>query len=417
MKRPSFSEIILIIVIVILALSILILLLLWTNSVRANRQEESIRRILQEIVEEGGEKRIFEMAGLNVEEISYGNEGLSLYEGDSGSWNYTQNEARIIALYKASKGKVVQIQARSQLSDSGQGSGVIVSDDGYIVTNRHVLSSGDQFDINFYDGSTKVGRLIGYDELTDIALLKVDGVKDLEYIEFGDSDELVIGESVIAIGNPYGFTWSLTTGVISGLNRMVFTSSGSVIPNMIQTDALINPGNSGGPLLDGSGKMVGLISSIYSTSGSSQGISFALPSETVEDVVNSLMTRRVVQRGWMDILSVELNPQMVSYLGLPINSGILVSQTVPGGEADKGGIKGGSERAQYGSSIIYLGGDIITKINGEPIDNYDDFFALLFSTKPNEEVDVTVFRDGSEKTLSGVRLVEMNEDNIKWILR
>lgn len=248
-------------------------------------------------------------------------------------------------------------------------------------------------------------------------MLKVERT-GLKCIESAKGGNLSVGQICYTIGNPYGYSWSFTDGSISGLDRMVSTSSSSsVIPNMIQTNALVNPGNSGGPLLNSSGEMIGLISSIYSTTGSAEGISFALPVDTVLDVADSLIKNGKVTRGWMDILSVELNAQIVAYSNLVVDEGILVSQVVPLGKADKGGIKGGSEKAQYGQSVIYLGGDVIVAINDTPITGYTDYFAFLFSTKAGDKVNVKVIRNGQEKVLENIELVEQTEENIQWILR
>ena len=186
---------------------------------------------------------------------------------------------------------------------------------------------------------------------------------------------------------------------------------------MIQTDTLINPGNSGGPLISSDGRMAGLISSIYSRSGSAEGVSFAIPVETVMDAVRQIISSGTVHRGWIDMLSVELNPQIAEYSSLPITDGILVSQVVPGGGADRGGLRGGSEAVQYGQSIIYLGGDVITAIDGSPIRDYSDYFAALFSTAAGDEVDITVLRDGREVVLPNVELVEQTEENSRWLVR
>ncbi len=397
---------------------ILLLLGFWTGNISRAKERELLRSAMMEVIERDGEKRLFEMAGLDVDDIYFGSEGLSLYQNEeSGSWKYTEEEARRIAVYSTSKDKVVQILSSSELSDAGQGSGVIVSHDGYIVTNKHVIGSGTTFSVNFYDGTTATAKLVGYDDLTDIAIIKTEGRKNLPYMEFGSSSSLVVGQTVMAIGNPYGYTWSFTSGSVSGLERMVSTASGNVIPNMIQTDALINPGNSGGPLLDGNGDMVGLISSIYSTSGSAQGISFALPAETVKDVVGEIIENGSISRGWLDILSIELNAQIVAHSKLNVSEGILVSQVVPAGRADRGGLKGGSEKAQYGQSVIYLGGDVIVRINDKEIRNYTDYFSALFSTKAGDKVDVTVSRKGQLVVLSDVELVEQTEENTRWILR
>ena len=262
--KLSLKNILIAISALFVSIAILIVLGYWTSSVSRAKDRELLRSAMLSVIETEGEKKLFEMAGISVDDIYYGDELLSLYQNDDiGSWKYTADEARKIAVYSTSKDKVVQILASAELSDSGQGSGVIVSHDGYIVTNKHVIGSGTTFSVNFYDGTTTTATLVGYDELTDIAIIKADGKKNLPYLEFGSSSTLVVGQTVMAIGNPYGYTWSLTSGSVSGLERMVATSSGNVIPNMIQTDALINPGNSGGPLLNGSGEMVGLISSRY----------------------------------------------------------------------------------------------------------------------------------------------------------
>ncbi len=417
MKRFSFSEILTVIVVALSAIAIITGLYIWTRHLTLETEEEALRKAMEKVVNTKGEKALFEMAGIPVDQIYYGAELISLYDADNGSWNYTSEEARSIAVYNKCRDSVVEINAYSSLSDSGQGSGVIISSDGYIVTNKHVVGTSTSFTVVFSDNTSEEATVVGTDSLTDIAVLKVNRT-GLTPIEFGSSDNLSVGQTIYTIGNPYGYSWSFTDGMISGLERMVSTSSSSsVIPNMIQTNALVNPGNSGGPLLSSSGEMIGLISSIYSTSGSAEGISFALPVETVSDIASSLIKDGKVTRGWMDILTVELNAQIVSYSKLVVDEGILVSQVVPAGKADKGGMKGGSEKAQYGQSIIYLGGDVIVKINDTPITGYSDYFAFLFSTKAGDKVDVTVIRNGQEKVLEGIELVNQTEENTQWILR
>ena len=415
-KRFSFSEILIVVLIAIVSILIILTLGFWTRYLKDNRDIDKLKSVMQDVVDKRGEKALLEMAGIDVDDIYYSSEGLSLYTGDTSSKSFTPKEARSIAIYKKTKESVVQIQPLSELSDSGQGSGVVVSSDGYIVTNKHVIGSADRLNVNFYNGDSLEGKLIGYDALTDIALIKVDA-SGFEAIELGSSENLIEGQSLWAIGNPYGFTWSFTSGMVSGLKRMVFNSDGNLIPNMIQTDALINPGNSGGPLLDGNGRMIGLVSSIYSTSGSAQGISFALPVETVVDVVKQIIEFGTVHRGWLDILSVELNAQIVAYSSLPVENGILISQVVPAGKADKSGLKGGNTKAQYGQSVIYLGGDVIVRMDGREIKGYDDYFAALFSTKPGDKIDIVVNRKGQEVHIKDVVLIEQTEENTKWILR
>ena len=417
MKRFSFSEILTIIIVSAASVAVLLGLGLWTGYLKAEKEKESLRDAMQEVVEKDGVETLFEMAGIPVDQVYYGEELIPLFQSKDGAWVYTSEELRNMAVYKKCKDSVVQILAESSLSDSGQGSGVILSSDGYIVTNKHVVGSGTDFSIVFSDESSARATLVGYDSLSDIAILKTEK-EGLVPIELGSSEDLTVGQTLLAIGNPYGYTWSLTSGMVSGVERMVSTStSASVIPNMIQTDALINPGNSGGPLLDTQGRMVGLVSSIYSTSGSAQGISFALPVESVRDIAEKIIKEGKVSRGWFDFLSVELNSQIVSYCNLSVEKGILVSQVVPMGMADKGGIKGGSEKAQYGSSVIYLGGDVVVAINGRKVEDYTDYFALLFTSSPGDKVDVTVVRNGETVELKGVELVQQTEENTRWILR
>lgn len=405
------------ILVAFVSIAILILLGAWTHYLASEREEANLRSAMKKVVEERGEEALFQLAGIPTDQIFYGSEGLSLFEGGDSSWKYTAEEARRIAVYKKCSRSVVQLQLSAELSDSGQGSGVIVSEDGYIVTNKHVIGSGTEFSVNFYDGTTAIASLVGYDELTDIAVIKVSTDEPLDPIELASSDTLTVGSSLYAIGNPFGYTWSFTSGSVSGVERLVSASDGNVIPNMIQTDAMINPGNSGGPLLNGRGEMVGLISSIYSTSGTAQGISFALPASTVKGVAKQIIENGRATRGWLDIVSVELNPQIVAYSKLPVSEGILISQVVPAGPADRSGLRGGSERAQYGASVIYLGGDIITEINGKPIKSYSDYFAALFDTKAGDKIDVTICRKGTFTTVKDVVLVEQNSENIKWIVR
>ena len=417
MKRFSFSEILTIIIVSAASVAVLLGLGLWTGYLKAEKEKESLRVAMQEVVEKDGVETLFEMAGIPVDQVYYGEELIPLFQSKDGAWVYTSEELRNMAVYKKCKDSVVQILAESSLSDSGQGSGVILSSDGYILTNKHVVGSGTDFSIVFSDESSARATLVGYDSLSDIAILKTEK-EGLVPMELGSSEDLTVGQTLLAIGNPYGYTWSLTSGMVSGVERMVSTStSASVIPNMIQTDALINPGNSGGPLLDTQGRMVGLVSSIYSTSGSAQGISFALPVESVRDIAEKIIKEGKVSRGWFDFLSVELNSQIVSYCNLSVEKGILVSQVVPMGMADKGGIKGGSEKAQYGSSVIYLGGDVVVAINGRKVEDYTDYFALLFTSSPGDKVDVTVVRNGETVELKGVELVQQTEENTRWILR
>ena len=413
-RRPSAKDLIIYVLAAIASAAVLILLVLWTGALRREERIAYLKEALSEVVREEGEKAVLEMAGIPVDEIHYSFEDIPLYRGERGAWNLSEEDRRGVSVYITASPSVVVIETGAE--SSGDGAGVILSEDGYIVTNEHVAGSAKTFTVRFSDGSRASARLVGSDAVADIAVLKAD-VSGLQPIKAGSAYSVSVGENVYAIGHPYGFDWSLSRGIVSGLNRRVESRAGGIIPGMIQTDALINPGNSGGPLLSADGRMIGLISSIYSTSGNGEGIAFALPVESVMESARMIIERGRTERGWLDILAVALNETIAEYASLPVSEGMLVSQVVPGGEAEKGGLRGGSEATQYGQSVIYLGGDIITAINGIPIRGYEDYLSYFFTTTAGDDVTVTVIRDGKEVELSGVMLIRQDENNLKWIAR
>ncbi len=410
--KERFGRIARIVAAAVAGILMLSLLGYLTSRIYVAKKQDELRTALELVLSERGEKGVFELAGIPVGQLEYS--GASLYPSERGAWTYSDDELGVIAVFEDCRDKVVQIISQSMLSDRGQGAGVLLSSDGYILTNRHVVADGETFSVNFYDGTTVPAVLVGSDSLTDIAVLKAD-VDGLEPM-FLSSSSPVVGQTAFALGHPYGYTWSFSKGIVSGTGRTIYLDDGGVVPGMIQTDALINPGNSGGPLIDSRGDMLGLVSSIYSSSGSAEGISFALPSETVGRVAEQLIREGRVSRGWIDVFTVDLNPQIVEYSSLPVDHGLLVSQTVAGGLADKAGIRGGKDRAQYGSSVIYLGGDVIVRVNGVDIYGYADYFAALFGTSGGDVVEVVVQR-GDKQVVLEVPLVEQTEENVRWILR
>ncbi len=415
--RPTIKEILIAFIAFLLAFSVFIILLVWTQEIDRENRREDLRIALESVIDDGGERALLEMAGIPVSDIHYSYEDIPLFQGDKGAWTLSEEERRAIALYSNASESVVKVLSSSSRSNVEDGAGVILSTDGYIVTNNHVISSGDSFTVRFFDGSESSAELVGRDPGSDLAVIKVDA-DNLQPIAIGSMHSISVGENVFALGHPYGYDWSLSKGVISGLGRRISGRDGStVIPSMIQTDAFINPGNSGGPLMTADGRMVGIISSIYSESGSGEGIAFAIPAETVMDVSTSLIEKGTVERGWLDLLSIELNPVIAEYAGLPIDKGILISETVPGGKSAAAGLSGGSTATQYGQSIIYIGGDVITALNGNRIESYDDYFAFFFNTHPGDRIDVTVMRNGEEVTIQGVELIKQDEGNIRWIAR
>ncbi len=291
------------------------------------------------------------------------------------------------------------------VQEGGSGSGSIIDERGYVVTNVHVISQANKISISLADGTSYPGTVVGQDIESDIAVLKFtppENVK-LKTIDFGNSDTLKVGQKVIAIGNPFALERTMTTGIVSGLGRPIQESKNVIIRNMIQTDAAINPGNSGGPLLDTKGKMIGINTMIISNSGSSAGVGFAVPVSTARRVVNDLLRYGKVRRGTLQITPVQMTSAIAQYAGIKINYGILVSEVESGSNAEKAGITGGTQAVQYGNrfkpTTIYLGGDIITGIDGIDIRTYADYTSALESKKPNDSVNVTVYRNGKFESL------------------
>ena len=414
-EKAPLSRIIVAAMLAVVAIALFTLLAFWTLSIARDRQDEAFSTRLGEVAAQGGERAVLSLAGYDVDNIFHGDEGLILFEEGSRHWLYSADEMQNIKVFERCAASVVEIYVSSELS-AAMGCGVVITSDGYIVTNTHVVSQGGDLTVRFMDGDQRDARLVGSDPITDIAVIKVDG-EGLAPLSFMSAEELVVGQKVIAIGSPYGYSWSQSVGTVAALDRTVTSGDGVSLSGLIQTDALINPGNSGGPLLDAKGRMVGLVTAIYSTSGSAQGISFAIPVDTVVDIASRIIRDGSVSRGTLDILSVELNPMIVDYARLPVDEGILVSQVVPAGQADKAGLRGGTRRTAYGSSVIYIGGDIITALDGVPISGYSDYYAFMADTSSTDKVDVTVVRDGQTMTIRNVPLVEQTVENMRWLIR
>ena len=416
MNRKNISRIVLVCALLIAIVTILSLLLFWTSKLNEEKKIDELRRELSKVASKGGEEALLSLAGVPLKGIFYTEAGVVLFEDDS-SWSYSLEEKENMRAFDKAKASVIEIVQDKSLSSSISGCGVIISSEGYAVTNGHVVGSGKDISVNLCDGTGVNATLSGGDALTDIAVIKLEKI-DRKYVPLEMySGQLNIGQKAIAIGSPYGYSWSMSVGVVSGLSRLVYTSSMLPLTNMIQTDAAINPGNSGGPLLNSRGEMIGLNTAIYSTSGENQGLSFALPLETVLDVATSLIKSGSVNRGWLDVLAVELNSQIAEYLKLDFDQGVLISQVVPSGGADRAGLKGGSEKVQYGQSIIYLGGDIITEIDGKSITGYSDYIAVLGSHKSEDKVDIKVYRNGNTLLIKDVVLTMRSEENSRWIIR
>jgi S1-C subfamily serine protease len=292
--------------------------------------------------------------------------------------------------------------------EGSTGSGSIIDERGYVLTNHHVVKDAYRVLVNLADGSQVEGEVIGADPENDLAVVHFDpGDRELVTIPMGSSTGLQVGQKVLAIGNPFALDRTLTTGIISGLGRPVRARGSLVIRDMIQTDASINPGNSGGPLLNSRGEIIGVNTAIYSPSGGSIGIGFAVPVNTARRVVPDLIEFGHVQRGWIDIVPVQLFPQLVRAANLPVQQGILINRVMDGGNAEEAGLRGGSNRqaVRYGNSIIRLGGDIIVEVAGVRITSLANLYEALEETKPGDVVEVVYVRGGRERSVN-VELVE-----------
>ena len=328
------------------------------------------------------------------------------------SSSFTEDELENIRVYQTLNEAVVNISIEVVTlnwflepvpQQGGSGSGSIIDSRGYILTNRHVVENAYKVFVTLADGAQFDGKVIGIDPENDLAVVKIDpGNRRLVTIPFGNSDNLLVGQKVLAIGNPFGYERTLTTGVISGLGRPVKPTTGSkyIIKDMIQTDASINPGNSGGPMISSKGEMIGINTMIYSPTGGSIGIGFAVPVNTARRVVPDLIKNGEVTRGWIDIEPVQIFPELVRYAELPVSKGILVSRVVENSTAERAGIRGGNEAVRYGRSTFYIGGDIIIKVDGIKINSLADLYSALEDNRPGERVAVTVLRGKKEIDLA-----------------
>ena len=332
--------------------------------------------------------------------------------------SYSQTESQNINVYSLCNEAVVNINTKvtaydwflePYVQDGGSGSGSIIDKRGYILTNVHVIQDATKIYVSLFDGTQYEAEVVGQDLDSDLAVIKFNPPSGmtLKTISFGDSGSLKVGQRVIAIGNPFGLERTMTTGIVSGLGRPIQNSNNRIIRNMIQTDAAINPGNSGGPLLDTNGRMIGINTMIKSSSGSSSGVGFAVPSETAVRVVADLIKYGKVQRGKIDATIIQMSSRIAQYSRLNISTGVLVSEVKKGGQAEKGGLKGGSEAAYYGSrrDIIYIGGDVITKIDNISVGTLADYYSALESKKTGDIVTVTVRRNKKDVQLK-IQLVE-----------
>lgn len=349
----------------------------------------------------------------------------SIDGGDATTNN--SSELSLPDLFSKVEKSVVQVASKENTGislGSRLGSGFVYDRNGHIVTNYHVIAGGTsegKVQITFLDGSTYNARLIGGDPFSDLAVLQLDGENIPSYklvpLPIGDSTTLRVGERVVAIGNPFGLSGSMTEGIVSGLGRMLPSaeqeeelemipsnpapSAGFLIPDIIQTDAPINPGNSGGPLLNIRGEVIGINTAIFSTTGASAGIGFAIPSNTIKKVIPSLITKGDYQHPYLGIVGVDITPEIAEALGLTEARGFLVTDVSSGSPAQKAGIQGGSSLANVNGREIAMGGDVILKIDEHTVRKLDDVLTYLEREKKvGEAVQLTILRNGGTENIN-----------------
>jgi len=331
----------------------------------------------------------------------------------------TSEEEIVIGVYRAVSPGVVHITSTVLSQDfffrvvpeRGTGSGFMVDDRGYVLTNNHVVENADSLEVTLADKSKVPAKLIGRDPNNDLAVIRINVPREkLTPLRLGDSAQLQVGQMAIAIGNPFGLDRTVTRGVVSALGRSLKSDTGRQIRNVIQTDAAINPGNSGGPLLNSLGEVIGINTAIFTPSGGSVGIGFAIPVNTAKKLLPQLIARGRASHPWLGISGMDITPDLARALSLPAKEGVMIAQVAPGSPADRAGLRGAQRRVRVRNFMFAVGGDIIVALDGQKIASVDDLTAFLDEKKKaGEDVRVDVLRDG-KPLLVVARLAELPED-------
>ena len=320
------------------------------------------------------------------------------------AFSITEDEKNNISVYEKVADGVVNVTSTAVQMDfffnafptQGSGSGSIIDTKGHILSNHHVVANAQKLEVTLADGSKWPANLVGSDPDSDLAVIKIDAPKEkLKVIPMGNSKNLKIGQKVLAIGNPFGLQRTLTTGIVSSLGRTIRSDVGTLIEDVIQTDAAINPGNSGGPLLNSDGEIVGINSAILSPSGGNVGIGFAIPVNTAKRVVPELLSKGYVTYPYIGATIQSLIPEMAKYLKLKIERGAMILEVVKDGPADKAGLKGGNQRVQVGNMIVLVGGDIVVKADQKEVKTNDELIHYIREKKPGDTILLKVFRKDS----------------------
>lgn len=337
--------------------------------------------------------------------------GISLFAASPG-YGASADAFSPQRLFDQSADSVVLVRAtfgpEAPGANQSLGSGFMASEDGHIITNAHVVEEGG------VQGSVEVttrrageemapvpARIVGIDESSDTAILLVDPDEiDVKPLPLGDSSKVRVGEPVVAIGNPLGYSFTLTTGVVSGIGRALQAPNGAIIANGIQTDAAINQGNSGGPLINAQGRVIGVNEQIATRTGGFTGLGFAVPINTVKDVMKQLLAGGGVRRGFLGVEGHSITPSIAEALRLPVKQGVLVARVLAGSAAETAGLRGGGATVEVQGSSYVVGGDVITRFDGQALADMEDLSAAVAARRPGDQVRLTIIRDGSERVVA-----------------
>ena len=324
-------------------------------------------------------------------------DNVNIPNAEGQSIPYTKQLSLVEIFEKSESGVVrVNVQRDDSTGSNGVGSGFVFDKKGHIITNAHVINDAKKVIVTFLDGRSYNADVIGFDEFTDIGVIKVNADLTLLHpLTLGDSSNLKVGEQIAAIGNPFGLSGSMTSGIVSQLGRLLPSGHGYSIPDVIQTDAAINPGNSGGPLLNMRGEIVGINTAIQSTTGEFTGVGFAVPSKTIAKIVPSLITNGEYNHPWIGISGRDIDPDLAKVLNLNDAVGFLVITVVPDSPAEKAGIHGSDETVTIDGINYPKGGDIILAVDGIEVRKIDDILIYLQRAKSvGDEMNLEVLRDG-----------------------
>jgi S1-C subfamily serine protease len=318
-----------------------------------------------------------------------------------------QDGMSIESIYRRAAPGVVQVTVfgsdplSGQESAQGRGSGFVIDKAGHIVTNFHVIDGADQVAVNFSGDDQVQARVVGSDPSTDIAVLRIDTpARALTALPLGNSDSLRVGDPVLAIGNPFGLERSASSGIVSALQRELRSPAGFTIDRVIQTDAAINQGNSGGPLLNGRGHVIGVNSAIFSPSGGNVGVGFAIPINTVRDVVAELIDKGRVDHAWLGVSMQTVDEELAETFRLPVERGVLVSDVAAGSPADEAGLEGGDTTVVVNGESYVLGGDIVTRADGKPVASAEELGETVAEKEPGDEIELEVRREDATEQVT-----------------